>query len=132
MKKRKNIWTFALIAISFVGGWLFAMMYSRHAGGSKYRGDHQELLMSSLRQIDSLNHLVELDRELIVRISGKLDSMQNAQQAAADAAKQTSGRSSLYAANRGTKKSDAKVFMASDSELEFFNTYIENETDINF
>jgi hypothetical protein len=127
MKNNKKAWIFMFVVIAFAGGWIFGNAYTRRSVNNNTQDVQNEVLMTSRRQIDSINNQAKMDKELIIRLAAKIDSLRHP----------SKSQTRLVAMNKTPiptpKKPSANgVFLAEDDELDFFNSYIENETDIDF
>ena len=134
MKKSINAgFAFVLGLLLLAAGWFGGVKYAQRSIRINLHEERQEAQAALYRHIDSLNRQSELNKELIVRLASKLDSLQKAHTLALQSARPSAKVKYTLAKKDDAKKeaSDAVVTM-SDAELEFFNTYIENEKDIDF
>ena len=134
MKKSINAgFAFVLGLLLLAAGWFGGVKYAQRSIRINLHEERQEAQAALYRHIDSLNKQSELNNELIVRLASKLDSLQKAHTLALQSARPSAAARVKYtlAKNNDKQASDAVITM-SDAELEFFNTYIENEKDIDF
>jgi hypothetical protein len=136
---RKNISIGTAIVfglVLLVVGWLGGIMYAQRSIKARLEEVQREGIIASMRQIDSLNRQLTLDKELIVRLASQIDTLQKTKLLAVAApATSRSNNSSIknaFSQSNGKKLSGNAVFVLSDEELDFFNSYVENETDMDF
>jgi len=120
MKRNVNILSaFGIVLSSFVAGIFLVGCVGKPAD--------EGVVVAQYRQIDSLKDLLEMDKQLIIRLASRIDSLEKASKLAV---------TKRVASNSTPKKSPDKkntgnsVVVYDDNELVFFNTYVENEADM--